>query len=130
MKRITSIYYVRAWFMFALILATGLFAGCASGTETGTPAPSSSGTAAPEVTVAAPAGASAADAAGVADTADKEAFFLAEPASRRTIHIGYDGGLCQAAIPMAQLKGFFEAEGLTTELTKSGGTMDNARDAL
>jgi NitT/TauT family transport system substrate-binding protein len=61
---------------------------------------------------------------------DKEAAYKAEPASSRTIHIGYDGGLCQAAIPIAQHKGFFEAEGLQTELTKTGGTHDNARDAL
>ena len=65
-----------------------------------------------------------------ASAADKEAAFKAEPASQRTIHIGYDSGLCQAAIPIAQFKGFFEKEGLTTELTKSGGTQDNARDAL
>jgi len=62
--------------------------------------------------------------------ADKEAAFALEPASKRAIHIGYDGGLCQAAIPIAQHKGFFTDEGLTTELTKSGGTQDNARDAL
>ncbi|MDR3161363.1 MAG: ABC transporter substrate-binding protein [Spirochaetaceae bacterium] len=61
---------------------------------------------------------------------DKEAAFRTEPASRRVIHIAYDGGLCQAAIPIAQFKGFFEAEGLNTELTRTGGTMDNARDAL
>jgi NitT/TauT family transport system substrate-binding protein len=61
---------------------------------------------------------------------DKEAAFKAEPAASRTIHIGYDGGLCQAAIPIAQHKGFFAAEGLNTELTKTGGTHDNARDAL
>lgn len=61
---------------------------------------------------------------------DVEASFQAEPASQRTIHIGYDSGLCQAAIPIAQFKGFFEAEGLSTELTKTGGTLDNARDAL
>jgi NitT/TauT family transport system substrate-binding protein len=65
-----------------------------------------------------------------ADKADKEADYRAEPASKRVIHIAYDGGLCQAAIPIAQHKGFFEAEGLTTELTKTGNTMDNTRDAL
>jgi NitT/TauT family transport system substrate-binding protein len=53
-----------------------------------------------------------------------------DTALERTIHIGYDGGLCQAAIPIAQHKGFFSAEGLKTELTRSGGTQDNARDAL
>ncbi|HML45890.1 MAG TPA: ABC transporter substrate-binding protein [Clostridia bacterium] len=62
--------------------------------------------------------------------AEKELAFQAEPASQRTIHIGYDSGLCQAAIPIAHIKGFFAEEGLTTELTKTGGTLDNARDAL
>ncbi|MDR1569596.1 MAG: ABC transporter substrate-binding protein [Oscillospiraceae bacterium] len=55
-----------------------------------------------------------------------EAAYASEPASQRAIHIGYDGGLCQAAIPIAQEKGFFAAEGLTTELTRS----ESARDAL
>jgi NitT/TauT family transport system substrate-binding protein len=68
--------------------------------------------------------------AGAKSAADKESAYKAEPASRRAIHIAYDGGLCQAAIPIAQHKGFFKAEGLTTELTKTGGTQDNARDAL
>jgi NitT/TauT family transport system substrate-binding protein len=61
---------------------------------------------------------------------DKEAAYQAEPASQRTIHIAYDGGLCQAAIPIAVHKGFLEAEGVTAELTKTGGTQDNTRDAL
>jgi NitT/TauT family transport system substrate-binding protein len=68
--------------------------------------------------------------APAAKAVDKEAAFRTEPASQRVIHIAYDGGLCQAAIPIAQFKGFFEAEGLNTELTRTGGTMDNARDAL
>jgi NitT/TauT family transport system substrate-binding protein len=54
----------------------------------------------------------------------------AEPASQRAVHIAYDGGLCQAAIPIAYHKGFLEAEGITAELTKTGGTQDNTRDAL
>ncbi|WP_312699684.1 ABC transporter substrate-binding protein [Sedimentibacter sp.] len=62
--------------------------------------------------------------------ADIESAYQAEPASKRTINIGYDSGLCQAAVPIAQFKGFFEAEGLNTQLTKTGGTLDNARDAL
>jgi len=65
-----------------------------------------------------------------ASEAEREAAFRAEPASSKTIHIAYDGGFCQAALAVAQLKGFFEAEGLKTELTRTGGTMDNVRDAL
>jgi len=54
-----------------------------------------------------------------------------EPAYGTTIHIGYDGGLCQAPIPLAYLKGFFEAEGLSVELTKSGdGTQAAVSAAL
>ena len=54
-----------------------------------------------------------------------------DSALNRTIRIGFDGNLCQAAMAVAQHKGFFEAEGLKTELTRSGGgTMDNVRDAL
>jgi NitT/TauT family transport system substrate-binding protein len=64
------------------------------------------------------------------DPIEKEKAYQAEPASKRVIHIGYDGGLCQAAIPIAQLKGFFEAEGIKTELTKAGGGFANARDAI
>ena len=65
-----------------------------------------------------------------ATEAEREAAFLAEPASGRIIRIAYDGGFCQAALAVAQLKGFFAAEGLKTELTRTGGTMDNVRDAL
>ena len=49
-----------------------------------------------------------------------------ESASNETIHIGYSGGLCQVAIPVAQHYGFFEDEGLVTELTSS----EDSRDAL
>lgn len=57
---------------------------------------------------------------------DAEAAFLKEPALQRTIRIGYNGGLCQAPVAIAQEKGFFEAEGLTTELTRA----DVPRDAI
>jgi NitT/TauT family transport system substrate-binding protein len=54
-----------------------------------------------------------------------------EPAYGTTIHVGYDGGLCQAAVPLAFLKGYFEEEGLTVELTKSGdGTQSAVTAAL
>ena len=58
-------------------------------------------------------------------TADKEAAFKAEPAANRTILIGYDGGLCQAAIPV-------RIQGLLRPRTKPAGRQnpDNTRDAL
>ncbi|MDR1263520.1 MAG: ABC transporter substrate-binding protein [Oscillospiraceae bacterium] len=58
---------------------------------------------------------------------DYQAQFETEDAFGELIRIGYDGGLCQAAIPIAQEKGFFAAEGLNTALTRGG---DSARDAL
>lgn len=100
----------------ALILALSLAACAAQATSSATPAPAAS----PSSGLAS---------ATPAKDAQEEAFHK-EPASQRAIHIGYDSGLCQAAIPIAQFKGFFEAEGLKTELTKTGGTLDNARDAL
>lgn len=54
------------------------------------------------------------------------ALYQQEEASQKTIHIGYDGGLCQVAIPVAYHFGFFENEGLKTELTAS----EDSRDAL
>ena len=53
-----------------------------------------------------------------------EAAYKAEPAANRVIHIGYNGGLCQAPIAIAQEKGFFQAEGLNTELTRAEDTRD------
>ncbi|MDR1516476.1 MAG: ABC transporter substrate-binding protein [Synergistaceae bacterium] len=58
--------------------------------------------------------------------AEYEAAYKSEPASKRVINIGYDGGLCQASIPIAQNKGFFAAEGLETKLTRS----ESPRDAI
>ena len=58
--------------------------------------------------------------------AEYEAAYRSEAASGRIINIGYDGGLCQAAIPIAQTKGFFSAEGLLTKLTRS----ESPRDAI
>lgn len=61
----------------------------------------------------------------------EEEVWKKEPAYGTTIHVGYDGGLCQAPIPLAYLKGFFEEEGLTVELTKSGdGTQAAVSAAL
>lgn len=55
--------------------------------------------------------------------------FEEEAGSQRTIRLGFEGGLCQAAIPLAHLKGFFEAEGLTTEIVVTGDLV-NSRDSL
>lgn len=55
-----------------------------------------------------------------------QAAYEQEEGSQRTLHISYDGGLCPAALPIAQLKGFFEKEGLDTELYAAS----EQRDAL
>ncbi|MDR3296214.1 MAG: ABC transporter substrate-binding protein [Clostridiales Family XIII bacterium] len=103
--------------VLALILAVATLTSCSGNSETPSQTETNSS---PD-----PAETAAADPA-----AEKAAAYAAEPASSRTIHIAYDGGLCQAAIPIAQFKGFLEAEGIVAELTKTGGTQDNTRDAL
>lgn len=55
-----------------------------------------------------------------------DALYKEEAASSRTLHIAYSGGLCQVAIPVAYHYGFFEKEGLDTELT----SVEDSRDAL
>ena len=55
--------------------------------------------------------------------------FYSERGSQETIRVGYDGLLCQAPIALAHLKGFFEDEGLDTELIRTGD-QNAVRDAL
>ena len=52
-----------------------------------------------------------------------------EPASERTIRLGFEGGLCQSAIPIAHLNGFLEAEGIDSEIVVTGDLV-NSRDSL
>lgn len=59
-------------------------------------------------------------------TPEEEEAWKNEPAYGQTIRIGYNGGLCLGAFGIAQMKGFYEAEGLQTEITK----MTNQTDAL
>jgi NitT/TauT family transport system substrate-binding protein len=53
-----------------------------------------------------------------------------EEALSRTIKVAYDGHLCQAAVPVAEFNGYFDEEGLDVELVRTGGTVDNVRDAI
>jgi len=55
--------------------------------------------------------------------------FEEEAGGTRTIRLGFEGGLCQAAIPLAHLMGFFAEEGLDTEIVVTGDLV-NSRDAL
>ncbi|MCL2213029.1 MAG: ABC transporter substrate-binding protein [Oscillospiraceae bacterium] len=55
--------------------------------------------------------------------------FEEEAGGTRTIRLGFEGGLCQAAIPLAHLMGFFAEEGLDTEIVVTGDLV-SSRDAL
>ena len=53
-----------------------------------------------------------------------------EPAYGRTIKIGYNGGLCTGTLGITQVKGFYEAEGIKTELVRYQGDTVALGDAL
>ncbi len=53
--------------------------------------------------------------------AEEEEAWKQEPAYGRTIRIGYNGGLCLGAFGVAQIMGFYEAEGLQTEIVRMSG---------
>ena len=55
--------------------------------------------------------------------------FDEEAGGRRTINIGFEGGICQAPIALAHLMGFFEEEGLDTNLRLTGDLV-TSRDLL
>jgi len=57
-------------------------------------------------------------------TPDEEEAWKSEPAYGQTIRIGYNGGLCLGGFGIAQMKGFYEAEGLKTEVTKMSTQID------
>lgn len=61
---------------------------------------------------------SAAFAASPADADAENEAWKKEPAYGRTIKVGYSGGLCTGTFGIAQMKGFYEAEGLTTEVVR------------
>ena len=55
--------------------------------------------------------------------------FDEEAGGTRVINVGFEGGICQAPIAIAHLMGFFEAEGLTTNLRLTGDLVAS-RDLL
>ncbi len=57
-------------------------------------------------------------------TPEEEEAWKSEPAYGQTIRIGYNGGLCLGGFGIAQMKGFYEAEGLKTEVTKMSTQID------
>lgn len=57
-------------------------------------------------------------------TPEEEEEWKKEPAYNQAVRIGYNGGLCLGTFGMAQEKGFYEAEGLKTEIVKMTGQTD------
>jgi NitT/TauT family transport system substrate-binding protein len=101
MKRVISILLI-----FILLFS---IAGCSqkAGDSDKATAPASGEQAGDKATTPV-SGAQADDKASGGQVVDKEAAFKAEPAASRTIHIGYDGGLCQAAIQLHSTKVFLK----------------------
>lgn len=106
----------------AAILAVSVLAGCGSKTES----TDNSEVAKEAVEAGAEETTGGTVDFGALSEEDLQAIYEKEPASQRTIHISYDGGLCPAALPIAQLEGFFEEEGLDTDLV----AVTEQRDAL
>ena len=61
---------------------------------------------------------------------EEDAAWKKEPAYEKTIRIGYNGGLCLGTFGIAQMKGFYEAEGLKTEITRYQGGSSAQGDAI
>ncbi|MBR0204713.1 MAG: ABC transporter substrate-binding protein, partial [Synergistaceae bacterium] len=53
-----------------------------------------------------------------------------EPAYGKVIKIGYNGGLCTGTLGITQVKGFYKAEGIETELVRYQGDTIALGDAL
>ena len=61
---------------------------------------------------------------------EEDAAWRKEPAYGKTIRIGYNGGLCTGTLGLTQVKGFYEAEGLQTEIIRYQGDTTDLGDAL
>lgn len=70
-----------------------------------------------------------AQAAFAADPAE-DAAWKKEPAYGKEIKIGYNGGLCLGTFGIAQMKGFYAAEGLKTKIVRMAGGSSAQSDAL
>ena len=62
--------------------------------------------------------------------AAEDAAWKKEPAYGKTLKIGYNGGLCLGTFGIAQLKGFYAAEGLKTEVVRMAGDSSGQTNAL
>ncbi len=63
------------------------------------------------------------------DPAEDEAW-KKEPAYGKEIIVGYNGGLCLGTFGIAQMKGFYEAEGLKTKIVRMAGGSSAQTDAI
>ena len=61
---------------------------------------------------------------------EEDAAWKKEPAYGKAVRIGYNGGLCLGTFGIAQMKGFYEAEGLKTEITRYQGGSSAQGDAI
>ena len=61
---------------------------------------------------------------------EEDAAWKKEPAYGQTIRIGYNGGLCTGTLGITHVKGFYEAEGLKTEIVRYQGDTPVLGDAL
>lgn len=61
---------------------------------------------------------------------EEDAAWKKEPAYGKAIRIGYNGGLCTGTLGITQVKGFYEAEGLKTEIVRYQGDTTMLGDAL
>ena len=59
-------------------------------------------------------------ASAAAETEIDEKAWQQEPAFGKIIKVGYNGGLCLGTFGIAHIKGFYEAEGLKTEIVRMG----------
>lgn len=76
-----------------------------------------------------PIAATARAAWAAADPAEEKAW-KKEPAYGREIIVGYNGGLCLETFGIAQMKGFYEAEGLKTKIVRMEGGGNAQTDAI
>lgn len=61
---------------------------------------------------------------------EEDAAWRKEPAYGKTIRIGYNGGLCTGTLGITHVKGFYDAEGLKTEIVRYQGDTVTLGDAL
>lgn len=106
------------------ILISALLIAALSGCNSQVGQQSSAASEVPNTASSEAKGSSAAAAASSMSSEEEEEAWKKEPAYGQTIKIGYNGGLCLGAFGIAQVKGFYEAEGLKTEIVSMNAQQD------